>query len=413
MQYLGLGLSLLGLVGLVFGFIQHHKAERILAAPFRRTGELARVPGVADAKGIVSCEGSVRASLPVLAPCSGRPCVYFEIEVGRKWSKQVMTENGTKTEKGSETVQTVRAGSVFYVDDGSGPVAVDPRAGMDVDLEESFAQEQNIAYGNVRFGQFQTVIEPPGGEKRGYAVTVTERIVPVEGGMFVMGQLANACIGKPQGALGKLRASRKGRTALLGSTNRNATIGFVLAGVLFVPGAGLAAFALPPAAPVAGESACNILDESKSNDWCSGKIYDDSGSNVPFTVSQAGSFEITAGPPRAKKIPVIAAISIMDERGKALVTHAEGHAALALAPGKYSINVKDAIPGDVKHMKGGFSYELFVKRISVVAAASASASAAHATPAVASAAAVPRPLASTAAKPAVKAANAKPSAAKK
>lgn len=41
-----------------------------------------------------------------------------------------------------------------------------------------------------------------------------------------------------------------------------------------------------------------------AGDRCSGKIYNDDGSDVPLTVTQAGTFEINGGPPRGKKIPV-------------------------------------------------------------------------------------------------------------
>jgi len=371
-QYLGFLLVGLALVGFLVGLVQRSKGKKILAAPFKRTGEIAQNPGVADAKGIVSCEGAVNVQAPAYAPCSGTPCLYYEVEVVQEWSKSVVTEDGAKTEKGKNTVQTVSNGTVFYVDDGSGPIAVDPRHGMDVELDKSFEQAQNVAYGDVVFGQFQTHVPALSGDKRGLSVKVIEKIVPPQGGMFVMGQLANQMITKPNGMLGKLRASRKGRTALLGATKRNATIGLVAGAVMFVPGMGLSIFASPPA-PSTSAQACNIVDESKPNDPCRGKIYNDDGSDVPLTVSKAGTFAITAGPPKGKKIPVIAAVSIKDAAGKLVVEDEHEHAEVALQPGTYTINVKDSIAGDAAHFKGGFSYELLVKRTSVVEAPVASA----------------------------------------
>jgi len=424
-QYLGFGLVFLALIALVFGLLQHLKGKKILAAPFKKTGEIAQNPAVADAKGIVSCEGGVSAQQPAFAPCSGTPCVYFEIEVIQEWSKHVITEDGSKTEKGKDTIQTVKSGAVFFVDDGSGPMAVDPRQGMDVDLDKSFEQEQNVSYGDVQFGQFHTHVPHASGDKHGHGVKVIEKIVPVQGGMFVMGQLANQTITKPSGMLGSLRASRKGRAALLGATKRNAMIGFVMGGLFFLPGTGLSIFADPPTPTAAGEGACNILDQSKPNEWCSGKIYNDDGSDVPLTVTQAGTFEINGGPPRGKKIPVIASIGVKDESGKSLVADAHEHASLDLQPGKYTINIKDSVVGDAAHFKGGFSYELNVKRTAVlasadagaVASASASASAAAPVaaapgkPAIKAAAAAVKPGAAASAKPAAAAASAKPAAA--
>ena len=408
MQYLGFFLVFIAFVGLLFGLLQHLKGKKILAAPFRKTGEIAQNPAVADAKGIVSCEGAVSTQQPAIAPCSGTPCLYFEIEVIQEWKKHVITENGSKTESGKDTIQTVKSGAVFFLDDGSGPVAVDPREGMDVQLDKSFEQQQNVGYGDVMFGQsFHTHVPEAPGDKHGHGVKVVEKIVPIQGGMFVMGQLENATIGKPKSMLGKLLASRKGRAALLGATKRNSIIGFIAGGLFFLPGTGLAIFADPPAPTLAGEGACNILDQSKPSEWCSGKIYNDDGSDVPFTVTQAGTFDIQGGPPRGKKIPVIASIAVKDETGKIYVSDAHEHASVDLPVGKYKINIKDSIPGDAAHFKGGFSYELMVKRTALSTAASAVASASAAPSASAS-------VAASTAKPAVKAAAAavKPAAAK-
>ena len=399
MQYLGFFLVFIAVIALVFGLLQHLKGKKILAAPFKKTGEIAQNPGVADAKGIVSCEGAVSAQQPAFAPCSGTPCVYFEIEVIQEWSKHVITEDGSKTEKGKDTIQTVKSGAVFFVDDGSGPVAIDPRQGMDVELDKSFEQEQNVSYGDVMFGQFHTHVPQASGEKHGHGVKVIEKIVPVQGGMFVLGQLANQTITKPQGMLGSLRASRKGRAALLGATKRNTMIGFIAGGLFVLPGTGLAIFAEPPAPTAAGEGACNILDQSKAGEWCSGKIYNDDGSDVPFTVTQAGTFEITGGPPRGKKIPVIASLGVKDGAGKWFVSDSRERASLDLQPGTYKINIKDSVPGDAAHFKGGFSYELMVKRTALLASADAGAAPSASAAPVAS-------VAASSAKPALKPAGA-------
>ncbi len=416
MQYLGFFLVFLADIGLVFGLLRHLKGKKILAAPFKRTGEIAQNPGVADAKGTVSCEGNIVAQQPAIAPCSGTPCIYFEIEVVQHKGRTVITEDGTKHETSNDKIHTVKSGAIFMVDDGSGPIMVDPTQGMDVELDKSFNQEQDVSYGDVYFGQFHCHVPHPSGDWHGKSVKCIEKIVPVQGGMFVMGQLVQGQIKKPQGMLGTLRASRKGRTALLGATKRNAIIGFVLGGLFFLPGTGLAIFADPPEPTKPGEGACNILDQSKDNEPCSGKIYNDDGSDVPLQVTQAGTFEISGGPPRGKKIPVIASLMVKDESGKELVAGQREHASIDLQPGKYTINIKDSIPGDAAHFKGGFSYELFVKRTKVLApAASASASA---EPVASASASAPvqkagSPAAKPGAKPAVVAKPAAPAASAK
>ncbi len=427
MQYLGFILVFLALIALVVGLLQHLKGKKILAAPFRKTGEIAANPAVADAKGIVSCEGAIEAQQPAFAPCSGKPCVYFEIEVVQEWTKHVTTEDGHKTEKGKDTIQTVKTGAVFFVNDGSGPVAVDPREGMNVELDKSFEQTQNVSHGDVMFGQFHAHVPHAGGDKHGSGVKIIEKIVPVEGGMFVMGQLANQAITKPKGMLGALTGSRKGRNALLGATKRNKLIGFIGAGVFLLPGVGLSIFADAPTPTAAGEGACNILDQSKAGQPCTGKISSDNGADAELTVTQAGTFEIQGGPPRGKKIPVIAAIGVKRADGNVVMENAHETATVDLQPGKYLVNIKDSIPGDAAHFKGGFSFELFVKRTALLtaeagapvasasgsAAPSASVAAGPAKPAIKGAAAAIKPAAGAAAKPAASAAPKPAAAAKK
>ena len=410
MQYLGFILVFLALIALVIGLLQHLKGKKILAAPFRKTGEIAANPAVADAKGIVSCEGAIEAQQPAFAPCSGKPCVYFEIEVIQEWTKHVVTEDGHKTEKGKDTIQTVKTGAVFFVNDGSGPVAVDPREGMNVELDKSFEQTQNVSHGDVMFGQFHAHVPHAGGDKHGSGVKIVEKIVPIQGGMFVMGQLANQAITKPKGMMGSLLGSRKGRNALLGATKRNKIIGFVAGGVFLLPGAGLSIFADAPTPTAPGEGACNILDQSKAGSPCTGKIYNDTGTDAELTVTQAGTFEIQGGPPRGKKIPVIASIGVRRADGNVVMQDAHETATVDLQPGKYLVNIKDSIPGDAAHFKGGFSFELFVKRTALLpeagapvasgsasAAPSASVAAVPGKPAIKGAAAAIKPAASSAA----------------
>ena len=384
MQFLGFFLVFIALVAGIFGIVQLLKEKKILSAPFKRTGEIAANPAVADAKGIVSCEGAVQPLQAFAAPCSGQPCLYFEVEIIREWEKTVTTEDGVKTEKGKDTLQTVKSGPVFALNDGSGPVNVNPDGGMDVELDKSFEQAQNVSYGTVIFGQFRAEVPAAGGDKYTRAIKAVEKIVPPGGNLFVMGQIDNGQISKPKGMLGSLRASRKGREALIGSTKKKKTIGLAAAGAMMLPGLGLSIFADPPApvSHVAGDSPCNILDESKASEVCSGKIYNDDGSNVPLKVTQAGTFVIQGGPPRGKKIPVIASLAVKDATGKMFATDVHETAKVDLEPGDYTINIKDSIPGDAAHFKGGFSYELSVKRTALAPAASAAPVASATAPAV-------------------------------
>lgn len=363
MQSLGIVLLVLSLVATAVGVMQRRKGKKILATPFRRTGEVA-----ASGQGTVSCEGAVQVQAPAIAPVSGKPCVYFEIELVQEWTKTVVTEDGVKEEKGTSTLSTTKNGAVFYVNDGSGPMGVDPRQGMDVELEKSFEQSQAMSHGTFTMGQFHAHVPHAGDGKTGRSVKVIEKIVPADGKMFVLGHVDPfRNITKPQTMLGSLIASRKGRDALLGATKRNATIGFVAGALFLLPGGAMAAFGEPMSTDGLSQG-CLITDESAAGAPCTGKIYGDYGSDVTFTVTKAATFQISGAAPVGKKLPLIPKLDIKDASGKVAVKDAPGMAKVDLAPGTYTINIRDSIPGAAKNFKGGFSYEVAVKRVALAPA---------------------------------------------
>lgn len=370
MQVLGFLLLVLALVAGIVGIVQHMKGKKLLAAPFKGTGELAQA---GNHPGNVSCEGRIVTQTPMQAPCSGRPCVYYEVELVRQWQKTSMTENGAKTEKGKETVSTDKKGTMFFVDDGSGPVAVDANQGVDGDLEQSFEQHQNAAWGNVVFGGYQTTVGPMIGDKTATGLTAIERIIAPDGNLFVLGKLANGAITKPDGMLAKLKASRKGRDALLGSAKKLKMAGFIAAGVLFVPGALMAALGEPMKA---GPNACDITDQTLASKPCTGKITGDSGTDVPLTITQKGTYEIRAHAPTGKKIPLMPVITVKDATGKQIEEHDGEKLEIELDTGKYTLNVRDSVDGAAKAFKGGFSFELEVEKTASATATTASSAAA-------------------------------------
>jgi hypothetical protein len=369
MQMIGFVLLGIALLATIVGIVQRRKGKKILATPFKRTGEIAANPRVVDAAGNVSCEGAVQLQAPAIAPVSGRPCLYYEVELIQEWTKAVTTEDGVKHETGRSTVSTAKSGVVFYVNDGSGPIGVDPRHGLDVELDKSFEQEQSMGFGEVQFGGFRAHVPPAGEGKSGKSVKIVERIVPADGRMFVLGRLdEQRNITKSAGLTGNLMASRKGRSDLLGKTKRNATIGFVAGALFMLPGGALAAFGEPMNADALSLKGCQILDESAPGAPCTGKIYGDYGSDVTFTVTKAATFEITGAPPAGKKLPLIPKLDVKDATGKVVAKDANAVAKVDLQPGVYTVNIRDSIAGAAKNFKGGFSYELSVKRLASAAA---------------------------------------------
>ena len=72
MSVLGWFLSFLGFVGLVVGLLQMLKGKKMNSVPFRAPSQIAQLgPGAADAKGMVSTEGTVSQQ------CKSMGCYFF------------------------------------------------------------------------------------------------------------------------------------------------------------------------------------------------------------------------------------------------------------------------------------------------------------------------------------------------
>ncbi len=355
MQYLGFFMVVVAMATVVFGFLQRSKMKKILAAPFRKTAE-ANNPQSADAKGMISVEGAIGLQQPFIAPMSGRPCVYYEIEIQREVKKHVTTENGTKEEKKKSNVHTENGGAYFLLNDGSGPVSVDARKDVVAgDLVKSFEQGTAATSGDVIFGQHQVNIKPHFGEGVALGLSATEKIIPAEGNLFAMGKLANGAIGRPDGMLGKLLISTKGRDKLVGSTKRNMTIGFAAAGLSFVIGLPVSIFADAPV-----DACANMVDAQKDG-ACSARVSNKDGDTKQWKVATAGTYTFKVTPTGANKMLRLWP-DLTVSKGAAK-WHKEGDESgvtltAKFEPGDYSINVKEAVEGHTDNIKGGLGYSL-------------------------------------------------------
>lgn len=369
MQTFGIVFVLVASIPLFVAWLEHRKGKWILESPLLRTGEVAPRANAAAASGstsagTVSCEGVVRSVQPFTAPCSGQPCVYFEVEIVREWTRSITTEKGPRTERGRDVIQSFASVPVFAVDDGTGPAFVTPARGMDVELETTFAEEQPIDAGTTWFGHLRVDVPPaPSDDVRVVGVKAVEKTVTPGGTLFVVGELLGGLVSRPQGHVANVRATRKGRDVLLGASTQRAKIALSLAAAVGVPGLLMATFGHPlPSAKAAGASsaACNILDVSKPGEPCTGRITSETGSEIPFRVTEAGTFVLTAGAPKGA-IPLLATISLREEAGTVVASDLPGRAEVVLLPRDYVITVKDGIPGALK-VKGGLSYEVQVER---------------------------------------------------
>jgi len=360
---MGMILLVIGLAVLGFGFWNHLKGKRILAAPFKKTGELAKNPVSEDPKGAMSTEGAVQApAKQLLSPCSKTPCLYYEVKIERLWEKTETTQDGTKTVKGSTTLDTLKNGATFGVDDGSGAIEVDFSKGGDFDMmKDGFKKELNGRSwsSNIKFGELEYDV-PPIGSSDGYTIgfKATEKYVPVEGNLFVLGKIEGGKIIKP--GWRSMMASSKGRDGLLASVAKKKKFSFIGGGVSAVAAIPLMIFG-PKADPQTSSSCMSTMSDVRAR--CHDNVSSKTGDDFEWTVTKEGKFEVVAIAPN-KKIALAPGVRVESADGKVV---GEGSASLGgtaiahvdVKPGKYKVVV---FPADGYMVdKGGFDYDLEIR----------------------------------------------------
>jgi hypothetical protein len=354
---MGILLLVVGLAVLAFGLYNMMAAKRVLAAPFKKTGELAKNPVSEDPKGAMSTEGKVIApKTTLLSPASKQPCLAYELKIERLYEKTETTQDGTKTVKGSETLDTIKGGAVFELDDGSGPVNIDVSKGADFDnFKDGFKKELNGHSGSshIQFGEYKYDV-PVIGSDKGWTTgfKATEKFVPVEGSLFVLGKIEGNAIVKP--GWRSMMTSAKGREGLLGSLEKKKKFSFIGGGIASVLSIPLMIFG-PKADPNAMGASC----PSEFTDVrlrCHAQVQEED--NYTWTVTKAGKYDLTVYAP-AKKVSFDPGLTITDSTGAEVandVGGVGGNASVTVdaKPGTYKIRVYLA---DNFKVKGGYSYE--------------------------------------------------------
>lgn len=293
MLYLGIGLVVFGVLVVGGGLFARNKGKRILGAPMRRTGEAPQHTGPA------SFEGTTLTHQPLVAPCSNTPCVYFHLKV----EKKVKERRGAQTSTSWKLHADQHYGSMFALDDGSGPVMVQAVDPVDADLTKTFAGPPPGGPGLGRVANFLTKTAPDTGEVIEYRIT--ERVIGINEKLFALGELQNGTLQKP--ANKKLVVSTRGRDALLGSTKKLSIGLFAFGAAVAVAGA-IVMILKPGEAPACGASLAGLQSECVVATTVVDKV---DASNKPYkihehvyewNVQKAGKYQLVAHPmPREKK----------------------------------------------------------------------------------------------------------------
>ena len=354
---MGIFLLIVGLAVLGFGLYNMMAAKRVLAAPFKKTGELAKNPVSEDPKGAMSTEGKViPPAVTLLSPASKQPCLAYELKIERMFEKTETTQDGTKTVKGTETLDTIKGGAVFGLDDGSGPFNIDVSKGADFDnMKDGFKKELNGHSGSshIQFGEYSYDV-PVIGSDKGWTTgfKATEKYVPVEGNLFVLGKLEGASLVKP--GWRSMMTSAKGREGLLGAIEKRKKFSFIgggIASLLSIP-----VIIMTPAADpnAAGASCPSEMTDTRLR--CTDSVTDED--TFTWTVTKPGKYDLTVYAP-AKKVAFDPGLMVTDSTGAEIANVSGGVGGNAstmvdVKAGTYKVKVY--LADDFK-VKGGYSYE--------------------------------------------------------
>lgn len=363
MNILGWLLAFVGIIGVIIGFLQKSKGAKLASAPFRRPSEISQMgPSAADPKGMVSTEGQVNLGpQPLYAPMSGEPCIAYEVTIERKYEKTTYGENGASTSSGSDSLMTEFKGSLFQITDGGGGIMVDATKRPDTSFETSGTHRMPVGMmipGALQFGRMQMNTPMITGEGVTKEFVGTEKIIRPTPTMFAMGQLGNGPngpqIATPAGlGTGKLMLSAKGRDALLGSTAKNAKLGFIIGGVLFVAGTLLGIFG--PSAS-GGGGGCNFTNAGS----CSGRIHNANGETYSWQVTQPGMYALRVNVPTSVRYPMDPTLEVLLNGQRVAFDDDGGGGRNSLITqmfpaGAYQLRVR-AFGGTVP--RGGYSFEM-------------------------------------------------------
>lgn len=356
MMYLGFVMIGLGLIVVIAGLVQRGKMKKILAAPFKKTGEIASNPSVADAKGLISCEGAVATQQPIVAPCSNSQCVYYELKVEKQIEESKMTDKGLQTSRTWKNVSEQKQGSAFQVNDGSGAVAVDAREGIDADLKQSYS---GAPPGGQGLGILANMLTGAifAGNERVLQYRATEKIIPAQGNLFVMGKLAGGQITKTDGMMGKLMLSTKGRDGLVGSVKTLSMILLVVGGLLGVGGIPVAIFGDAPK-----DTACKPPFQDELKEECTGAMKT-SKEEFKWKVTKAGKYEITFKQPKDATVSSWPTIVVETDDGFPVnnpfnLGISDQTVKVSVEKGTYTIRIFGV---DGSRLEGGFRYIFGIK----------------------------------------------------
>lgn len=145
--------------------------------------------------------GTVECRAPLVAPLSGRECLYYEMAVRRRYEEQVERRDAEgdvryETRRGTETMSTQSEGvRSFDLVDGTGRIEVSAE-GIDHDARIETVDRFEPGGGgglSISFGRFSMAVDNRmmGGRRQTLGYEYEEHIVPLDGRFTVIGRVTD------------------------------------------------------------------------------------------------------------------------------------------------------------------------------------------------------------------------------
>lgn len=254
----GIILLVLTAIFAVVHVVQRRKIGHLLTAKQSTIGELANtaqaVAGELGGGGfeeMAALTGTAQCDTPLVAPLSGRPCLYYRMSVKRRYEEDVERRDSEgnvthSTNRGTETMSTQSEGIGFALVDASGTLPVEAD-GLDwnaqVETVDRFEPQQGGL--NIGFGRFSMTVSSPVGRRRTLGYEYEEHIVPVDGRFTVVGRVSDRNGALAVGRGGPIfTLSRQTRDEQIGSAKGTAQwtgiasgIGLIVGAILTIVGA--------------------------------------------------------------------------------------------------------------------------------------------------------------------------------
>jgi len=149
------------------------------------TSGASEVSGLAPGT-LVEVKGTLRCEEPLTSEMANETCAYYSARVVREYLEEDHDDDGPGSDRRSETVAHNERHAPFFVEDGSGRVAVNAE-GAEVDAKQVVDRFEKHTGGDGPSISFGGTTLSLGGGERTLGYRYTESILPVDAPVYVLG----------------------------------------------------------------------------------------------------------------------------------------------------------------------------------------------------------------------------------